>query len=73
VGDWNEPASTLGIYSPRWIANQAGARIAVPTSRAGHGRIDYVMYVNCKVTHIFKDTSIPEWSDHEPVIFTVTK
>jgi len=73
AGDWNEPPSTAGTYSPRWVAEMAGAQIAVPESLAGHGRIDYAIAKGCRVEGIFKDTTITEFSDHEPVIFKVVK
>lgn len=73
AGDWNEPASTPGEYAPSWIAARSGADVAVPTSREGHGRIDYAMAKGARVEGIFKDVRIPELSDHEPVIFKVVK
>lgn len=73
AGDMNEPPTTAGAFSPRWIAKVTRAALAVPVSRAGHGRIDYVIHKGCRITTIFKDTKIPELSDHEPVIFVVEK
>ena len=73
AGDWNEPPSTPGQYTPRWIATRSGADIQAPQSLAGHGRIDYAMSKGARIEDIFKDTKIPELSDHEPVIFRVVK
>lgn len=73
AGDMNEPPSTLGAFSPAWIARTARAHLAFPKSREGHGRIDYVLFKGCRVTRIWKDTEISELSDHEPVIFIVEK
>jgi hypothetical protein len=73
AGDWNEPPWTSGEYAPSWVATRSGARIAVPVSRAGHGRIDYGMVKGARIVGIFKDVKIPELSDHEPVIFKVVK
>jgi endonuclease/exonuclease/phosphatase family metal-dependent hydrolase len=73
AGDWNEPPQTVGQWTPRWLARTTGSRLAVPTSREGHGRIDYAVVKGARVVEIFKDTTIPELSDHEPVIFKVVK
>ena len=73
IGDWNEPPETRGTYTPNWLAEQTGAKIACPDSRAGHGRIDYALYKGCEVTGTFKDAATVEFSDHEPVIFTITR
>jgi exonuclease III len=73
VGDWNENPETKGRYAPKWIASVSGAKIVAPSQLQGHGRIDYPMFKGCKITHITKDLTIREGSDHEPVIFTVVK
>lgn len=73
AGDWNETPDTRGRFTPHWLATETKADIAVPTSRAGHGRIDYALAKGCAVQGIFKDELIPELSDHEPVIFRVLK
>jgi len=73
AGDWNEPPWTRGEYAPQWIATRSGAAIEAPQSLEGHGRIDYAMAKGARVVGIFKDTAIPELSDHEPVIFKVVK
>lgn len=73
AGDWNEPPETDGEYSPQWIARKSKANTVAPTSKAGHGRIDWVMYKGCSIRNIVKDTDIKEASDHEPVVFTVVK
>jgi len=73
AGDWNEAPTTTGQWTPHWLAEQTGATIKVPTSLAGHGHIDYAMVRGARVQGIFKDTAIPELSDHEPVIFQVVK
>jgi hypothetical protein len=73
AGDWNEPPSTPGRYTPKWIANQTGATIEAPQSLEGHGRIDYAIAKGARIVDIRKDLVIPELSDHEPVIFKVVK
>lgn len=73
VGDWNEPPTTSGEYSPRWLETKSKAKSYTPVSRQGHGHIDWVMAKGCVISNIFKDTDIKEGSDHEPVVFTVTK
>lgn len=73
AADWNESPDTIGEYSPGKIARDKGAKTWTPESRVGHGRIDWVMGKGVKVTKIFKDLDIKEGSDHEPVIFTVSK
>lgn len=73
AGDWNEAPTTTGRWSPSWLAHETGATINAPTSLAGHGRIDYALVKGARVEDIFKDTRIPELSDHEPVIFKVVK
>lgn len=73
AGDFNESSSTEGEWSPAWIAKRTGAKVYTPFSRAGHGRIDYVLAKNVRVSGIKKDLDIKEESDHEPVVFTVWK
>ena len=73
VGDWNEAPTTSGEYSPKWLETTTKSASYTPTSRAGHGHIDWVMAKGCRITNIFKDLDIREYSDHEPVIFTVRK
>jgi exonuclease III len=73
AGDWNEPDDTLGEYSPRWLANKTNSITADTKSRAGHGRIDWVMAKGATIPKCFKDLEIREGSDHEPVIFVVRK
>jgi hypothetical protein len=73
AGDWNEPPSTDGRYTPQWLAETTHSQLAVPASREGHGRIDYAIGKGCRIKDIRKDTAIPELSDHEPVIFRVVK
>lgn len=73
AGDWNEPPHTTGTYSPQWLARVTRSMLRAPQSLAGHGRIDYAIGKGCRVEGIFKDTAIPELSDHEPVIFKVVK
>jgi hypothetical protein len=73
VGDWNEPPTTMGPWSPGWIAAQTGSTIAFPLSRAGHGRIDYAMVNGGAIANMRKDLELPEGSDHEPGVFTVTR
>lgn len=73
AGDWNEPLATIGRYTPRWLCNVTGARGRSPESREGHGRIDYPVVKGAKIVRVFKDLDIAEGSDHEPVIFVLTK
>jgi hypothetical protein len=73
AGDWNEPPGTIGRWSPRWLARTTGSRLRCPTSDEGHGRIDYAIVKGARIPDIYKDTVIPELSDHEPVIFTVRR
>lgn len=73
VGDWNEPPTTSGEYSPRWLANVSKAKSYTPVSREGHGHIDWAMVKGAHITNIAKDLDIKEGSDHEPVFFTVVK
>lgn len=73
VGDWNEPLSTKTPWSPGWIAAKTKATVKDTESTSGFGRIDYPMGKNVKFDRVFKDLEINENSDHEPVIFTVSK
>ena len=73
AGDWNEAPDTYGQYSPGWLKSKTQAHTAVPASMKGHGHIDWTMFKGCVVTGIFKDLEIREGSDHEPVVFAVTK
>ena len=73
AGDWNEPISTRGEYSPQWLAEKTGATLHDTVSTQGHGRIDWVAAKGVEVTRIFKDTDVREGSDHEPVIFHLTR
>jgi hypothetical protein len=73
VGDWNEPPFTYGKYTPDWLAETTGSRIACPSSIAGHGRIDYVVFKGAVVTDILKDSNYAEKSDHNWVVFEITK
>lgn len=41
-GDWNEPPFATGRYSPRWVADQTGARIT-HGNPGNMGRIDFVI------------------------------
>lgn len=69
AGDWNEPSTTVGLYTPRWLLNKTNAK--VPT---GLGEsIDYPVGKGLRFTSCFKDNKIAEWSDHEPVVFSITK
>lgn len=67
-GDWNQPPSNKGAYSPHWIARRAQLRIHAP-ARGKHGRIDFLM----------SDARVPSMtrfrgggSDHGLVSFRVT-
>jgi hypothetical protein len=41
-GDWNEPPTSTGRWSPRWIADATGQTIYPPPA-GKHGRIDFLM------------------------------
>jgi exonuclease III len=71
AGDWNEPPTTQGKYSPGWIAHTTHSKAVAPAALAGHGRIDYPMVNSGRLEKVFKDLNISELSDHEPVVFTV--
>lgn len=71
AGDWNEPPTHKGEWSPGWIAMRAGATAVAPPQLAGHGRIDYPIVADGRLLDVTKDLAIAENSDHEPVIFTV--
>lgn len=73
AGDWNEPPTTRGKFSPQWLMQKTGAYGVATKSRVGHGRIDWPMAKGARFSKVFKDLEIAEGSDHEPVIFTVTK
>jgi hypothetical protein len=73
AGDWNEAPTTTGEFSPVWLASTTGAVAKAPVSRLGHGHIDWPMVKGAEIVEVFKDTEIQEGSDHEPVIFLLTK
>ncbi|NOJ94092.1 endonuclease/exonuclease/phosphatase family protein, partial [Corallococcus coralloides] len=70
-GDWNEPASTKGKWSPHWIARQAGMKTHGGVESHGHGKIDYAMSYGCKVTNVKAGPT--GGSDHNIVMFTVSR
>lgn len=73
AGDWNEPHWTEGEFSPEWLKNKTKATAASPSSKVGHGRIDWPMVKGCRIAWIVKDLEFAEGSDHEPVIFKLVK
>jgi peptidoglycan hydrolase-like protein with peptidoglycan-binding domain len=70
-GDWNEPASTRGKWSPNWIAQQAGMTTHGGLKTHGNGRIDYEMSAGCKVSNVKAGPTLG--SDHNIVTFTVSR
>jgi hypothetical protein len=70
-GDWNEPASTQGKWSPGWIAQQAGLTTHGGAKTHGNGRIDYEMSNGCKVSNVKAGPT--GGSDHNIVTFTVSR
>jgi hypothetical protein len=70
-GDWNEPASTQGKWSPNWIAQQAGMTTHGGVKTHGNGRIDYEMSHGCRVSNIKAGPT--GGSDHNIVTFTVSR
>ncbi|GMU01457.1 hypothetical protein KH5H1_55770 [Corallococcus caeni] len=70
-GDWNEPASTKGKWSPGWIAQQAGMTTHGGVETHGHGKIDYELSAGCKVSHVKAGPT--GGSDHNIVTFTVSR
>lgn len=70
-GDWNEPASTKGKWSPGWIAQQAGMKTHGGVESHGHGKIDYAMSYGCRVSNVRAGPT--GGSDHNIVMFTVSR
>ncbi|MGE6761425.1 endonuclease/exonuclease/phosphatase family protein [Corallococcus interemptor] len=70
-GDWNEPASTKGKWSPGWIAQQAGMKTHGGVESHGHGKIDYAMSYGARVSNVRAGPT--GGSDHNIVMFTVSR
>lgn len=70
-GDWNEPASTQGKWSPQWIAQQAGMTTHGGVETHGHGRIDYEISKGCRVSNVKAGPT--GGSDHNIVTFDVSR
>ncbi|HEX8704492.1 MAG TPA: peptidoglycan-binding protein [Myxococcaceae bacterium] len=70
-GDWNEPDTTKGKWSPRWLAQQAGMTTHGGMKTHGHGSIDYELSAGCKVSNIKAGPNMG--SDHNIVTFTVRR
>ena len=70
-GDWNEPASTKGKWSPRWIAQQAGMAVHGGLATHGKGKIDWEMSYGASVTNM--QVGPTGGSDHHIVTFTVSR
>lgn len=70
-GDWNEPASTKGKWSPGWIAQQAGMATHGGVKTHGNGRIDWEMSYGCRVSNVKAGPT--GGSDHNIVTFTVSR
>jgi hypothetical protein len=70
-GDWNEPASTKGTWSPGWIAKQAGMKTHGNVETHGHGKIDYELSYGCRVSNVKAGPT--GGSDHNIVTFTVSR
>lgn len=62
-GDWNEPASSSGKWSPNWLASQAGM------TKHTAGGIDWEMARGCEVTKVRHGER--GGSDHRMVLFNV--
>jgi exonuclease III len=70
-GDWNEPASTRGKWSPTWIAQQAGMTTHGGVKTHGNGRIDWEMSTGCRVSNVKAGPTLG--SDHNILTFTVSR
>lgn len=70
-GDWNEPASTKGKWSPNWIAQQAGMKTHGGAKTHGNASIDYELSHGCKVSNIKAGPRMG--SDHNIVTFSVSR
>ncbi|RKH07182.1 hypothetical protein D7V97_21640, partial [Corallococcus sp. CA053C] len=70
-GDWNEPETTKGKWSPGWIAQQAGMTTHGGVKSHGDARIDYAMSYGCQVTNVKSGPT--GRSDHNIVTFTVSR
>ncbi|MDY7231910.1 peptidoglycan-binding protein [Hyalangium rubrum] len=70
-GDWNEPESTRGKWSPHWLAQQAGMNTHGGVKTHGNGRIDYEMSTGCRVSNVKAGPTLG--SDHNIVTFTVSR
>lgn len=65
LGDLNEPPGSEGLWSPRWVANQAKADIAHPDTK---WNIDYGIYKGCRAISCRKYSGFQEGSDHDLVV-----
>jgi exonuclease III len=70
-GDWNEPESTQGKWSPGWLAQQVGMATHGGVKTHGHGRIDWEMSKGCRVSNVKAGPTLG--SDHNIVTFTVSR
>ncbi|KFE71933.1 peptidoglycan-binding domain-containing protein [Hyalangium minutum] len=70
-GDWNEPASTRGKWSPNWIAQQAGMTTHGGAKTHGNASIDWEMSHGCRVSNIKAGPT--GGSDHNIVTFSVSR
>lgn len=70
-GDWNEPASTKGKWSPNWIAQQAGMTTHGGAKTHGNASIDYELSAGCRVSNVKAGPTLG--SDHNIVTFTVSR
>lgn len=74
LADFNEPPTSTGHGSPRWIAEQAGAEIAAPTQNTHgtdqHGVVmDYGIFRGVLKVIV---TRLGKLSDHYAVLFEIT-
>jgi len=70
-GDWNEPDTSKGKWSPQWLAQQAGMKTHGGVKTHGHGAIDYELSAGCTVSKVKAGPTMG--SDHNIVTFTVTR
>jgi hypothetical protein len=71
-GDWNEPPTTKGEFSPSAIAAASGAHIHSTNQKSPHGNIDYFMVKGLyQFKNMYQDDELQERSDHELRVLVV--